>query len=95
MRPERTIFHQQQKEPPCPFCGTILNGIASDHGEMPSSGDFSVCLHCGEVLVFQVIRGEIGLRKPKPREAKEAGLNPFIRQARLNWLAVNRPPGHA
>lgn len=95
MKPRTTLFYKQEFEPTCPFCRTTLNGIASDHGEMPRSGDFSVCIHCGEILVFQVIAGEIGLRKPKPREAKEAACAPMIRQARLNWLSAHGPHGNA
>jgi hypothetical protein len=82
--------HKQQHEPPCPYCGTVLNGIAAtdDYQGLPHSGDFSVCLHCGELLVFTVIGGEIGLRKPKAREVKEARDYPVIQEAMLEFKAT-------
>lgn len=37
----------------CPNCKTRLNGAVSvGHDSAPKPGDFTVCSHCGEYLVF-------------------------------------------
>lgn len=37
----------------CPTCMKVLDRSApEDDGDGPSRGDMTVCLHCGEILVF-------------------------------------------
>lgn len=48
-----TITDTQMPECQCPHCGGILSGAASFEGHAPEPGDFSVCIYCTSVLVFQ------------------------------------------
>lgn len=89
MTPESVQYHLQQHTPHCPYCNHVLDGLTGvGHGQMPSAGDFSVCMCCGELLIFTVIGGEIGLRKPKARERKEARDDPVLQATLLNF----KPP---
>lgn len=47
----------------CPQCNYKLDGSMHVHGgksAMPEEGDFSVCVYCGQVLVYQ---SDLKLRK--------------------------------
>ena len=38
---------------PCPRCKTLLNGAVSLEGhDVPREGDASVCIACGELLMY-------------------------------------------
>lgn len=57
------------KEDHCPFCDykvTAATEALGDH--RPSSGDFSICLNCGAIAVFQ---DDLKLRRPTEKEARE------------------------
>jgi hypothetical protein len=38
---------------PCPKCGYLLDAASGlDHEESPTAGDFTLCLSCAAILVF-------------------------------------------
>jgi len=55
---------------PCPFCGKKLNQAASseDPDLVPCENDISICIKCGEVVIF---KADGSLRKPSQEEAAE------------------------
>ena len=81
---------------PCPTCGYKMDAASCPYsGETPSPGDPSVCLKCGELLVFS---DEMVPRRPTARELLNFQLNPVwpkiehtIRAVRtLNPLAFKK-----
>lgn len=53
----------------CPSCGSKLNGATDPVGDAtPSSGDITVCLYCGHILVFT---DDLRLRNPTDEEIHE------------------------
>jgi hypothetical protein len=54
----------------CPACDYRLDSATIFHGEdvLPEPRDFSVCLNCGQILVY---RGDLTLRKATRAEISE------------------------
>jgi hypothetical protein len=59
----------------CPFCAHELDAVTPGPGEdadaAPSPGDFSVCIQCSAVLVFD--GDPLALRAPTDAELQEVG----------------------
>jgi hypothetical protein len=67
MDPDITRFRKQ----PCPFCGIPLDAMAPPDGRptrAPESGDFSLCIGCGEPAVYRVTPLGAFLERPTPEE---------------------------
>lgn len=64
----------------CPTCGTGLDAAADIHDPdaLPSPGDPTLCLHCGDLLVFTPSRS---VRRPTVFERAELMALPEVRQA--------------
>lgn len=62
-------------EHPCPCCGYVIDRAANAQGEVqaPVKGDFSVCVGCAVILVFDECAGcgAMGVRLPVIEEAME------------------------
>lgn len=61
----------QHAESRCPQCNYKLDGSTHVHGEsasLPEPGDFSICLNCGQVLVYE---SACSLRKAAAKEIDE------------------------
>lgn len=54
----------------CPECNYTLTGATKVHGEeaMPEKGDSSVCINCGQVLIYEA---DLTLRKPTAAEISD------------------------
>lgn len=60
----------------CRKCGHPFHAATDPLGEhVPSEGNISVCVECGELSVFNADRT---LREPTPEEARYASLQPKI-----------------
>jgi hypothetical protein len=54
----------------CPYCDYLTDGASDPTGKYtPKPGDFSICLACAQLLVFD---SGLKLRKPSPAEEKTA-----------------------
>lgn len=55
----------------CPFCGDkkLNRSTPVTNDEAPVPGDFTVCIKCGELLVFDL---DLRLRKPTEDEKQRA-----------------------
>ena len=54
----------------CPYCHTLLDATAGiGNAEMPVAGDFTVCIGCGQILVFD---DALCVAKPRPGQFEEA-----------------------
>lgn len=65
----------------CPKCGAKLDmafGVRTDL--KPSSGDFSLCIKCGELLVFG---NDLELRLPTEQEKSKGGMNSDVLAAQI------------
>lgn len=54
----------------CPHCGALINRASEAYGDIarPEPGDFSVCLYCARVCVFE---SGLLLRQPTAAEERE------------------------
>ena len=67
----------------CPYCGHPLDAASSrDPQARPSPGDETLCIECGEWLVFG---DELRLRKPSDDELVKIGLDPDAQLVRRAW----------
>jgi hypothetical protein len=65
----------------CAHCGYKIDRAANTvRNEKPHPGDFTICMACAKVLVFNE---DLKLRKPSPEETERANKNPWITQVRL------------
>lgn len=73
----------------CPFCAHELDTAAAiDDRHTPAPGDLTLCINCGEWLVF----GEgMSLQKPTDEEYVEIAANPGTDLVRRAWLSVHKP----
>lgn len=72
----------------CPNCFRATSHATDPTGDNePHHGDFSICMPCGEWMVFDLRRGQRNtLRKPTPRERLEIESNPDCQLLRKRWL---------
>lgn len=54
----------------CPACGTLLDAASGVRGEdiIPGPGDLSVCIRCGQMLIFNQ---RLRLRKATEKDLEE------------------------
>lgn len=66
----------------CPVCQTKLDCCShpSDDTVLPVQGDLTICLYCGEILMFDV---DMNLKSPTPEEIVEADLLELSRAQRI------------
>jgi len=64
----------------CPFCGHKhdFHDNIFDSETTPQKGDYSICIECGEVLIFDDNKGHT--RKPTEPELKEALQNNQVKK---------------
>ena len=70
---------------PCPFCGKPLDAASPTEGSndrQPSDGDLSMCIYCGEWIVFNA---DLTFRKPNDEEYEEVARDPQLRWLRNAW----------
>jgi DNA-directed RNA polymerase subunit RPC12/RpoP len=83
---------------PCYRCGKELDA-ASDtvqQGNVPEEGDYSMCLYCGALAVFENSETGLVLRRPTYEEFKEIAQDPDVRkaiQARMLTFGNRDKPG--
>lgn len=72
----------------CPYCGWEYDAAKSVTEEevLPSEGDYSLCIRCGEIGIFE----EGIIRKPSRREAKEMFKDKEIAIAKRAWANVQK-----
>jgi len=56
----------------CPYCGHKFNRASNPEGQVPTPGDYSVCIECSEILVFD---DDLLLRKPTDKELEDVPLD--------------------
>lgn len=68
----------------CPTCDYKLDGATVAHGEdtLPSEGDASVCLNCGQVLVYQA---DLTVRKATATDVRK-----IMEEAPHAWETVEK-----
>ena len=65
----------------CPTCGyTFTKATGVGHDEGPSKGDYTLCISCGELLVFKKNRT---VRKANLAEKMHSLFHPEILEAQL------------
>lgn len=71
----------------CPACGYLMDAATPVDGgkDGPTPGDFSVCLNCGEMLVYEA---GLKLRKLSPQDDVSPDNLAELRRARR--LIINR-----
>ena len=67
----------------CPQCRYKLTGATIAHGEeyLPTEGDASICLNCGQLLIY---KSDLTLRRPRVEELRE-----LIRDAAA-WATIEK-----
>lgn len=67
---------QKITESKCLKCGKLLDGCSAVENEAkPKKGDFSICIKCGNIAVFD---NDLKLRKPTKKEHEEISANETI-----------------
>lgn len=72
----------------CPICHGTLSGATPTRdmlGPAPEPGDFSLCIYCGNWLVFT---DTLDLRLPTDGEALAIGTDPHMIGMYQAWLAT-------
>lgn len=64
----------------CPECGYLMDAHSAigEEDATPSAGDFSVCIACGALCVYQPILGSLALRRPTPEEHESGMESPTL-----------------
>jgi hypothetical protein len=70
----------------CPFCGHHFNRASNvvDDGLIPTEGDISICLECGEPGIYTA---DLHMRKPTPAEQIELATDEEYLMHRDLWRA--------
>lgn len=67
----------------CLHCGYLLNKTANPFSDaLPAEGDFTMCVGCGNFLVFGK---DLKLRLPSSLEASEIEASPNARELKKAW----------
>lgn len=76
-------------ETSCPYCKAKIDSAspARNDESTPDPGDCTMCLYCGEWLVFE---DGLTLRIPTDDELVEIGLDPDCRRTRAAWVLISR-----
>lgn len=72
--------HRVPGAPHCPHCGARLDGAAG-HGQEPESGNWSLCMYCHTMAVYEQTAFGLTLRKPTLGELEEMMADPDVRAA--------------
>lgn len=76
---------QPMKPDQCPKCKATFTHAATSDGSRPRAGDFTICLRCADILVWDITGqwsmnaieyGVMTLRAPTPEEWREVLANP-------------------
>lgn len=70
----------------CCECGTHITGASSSDGSKPSQGDFTLCIKCGSLNVFDA---DLTLRAPTDDEIIESATMSDLQDLRRKILEVN------
>lgn len=64
----------------CPSCGYEMDAHSAvgHHDAVPGTGDWSVCLACGQLLIYRRVFGKLSLRLPTDVELQEALQDPVV-----------------
>lgn len=94
MRRRRETGPKRLPKTSCPACGYVMDDATAADGSnvWPEPGDFSLCLRCGEVLVYN---GQMTVRRATNAEINE--LEPAHRAELISYsqLIVREDPlGH-
>jgi hypothetical protein len=88
--------HRIKSNPGCPSCKAVLSAATNvaGNGSGPSDGDFSVCVYCGQLLVFRVSpRGRVSIAKLEDEDLPQDGTREVLlhlRQEVLHRLRIKR-----
>lgn len=64
----------------CVECKSKINHVSDNTaGSRPNPDDFTICIYCDHLMVFNP---DLTLREPTLEEAKEAGQNGGVQEAR-------------
>lgn len=84
--------HRVPGAPSCPNCGAKLDG-AGGHSEEPESGNWSLCIYCHTMAVYEQTAFGLTLRKPTAAELAEMMADPNVRAAMTRLAQFNTGPG--
>jgi hypothetical protein len=76
----------------CWNCGAEHDAIKNVHNDeliVPSDGDLSFCMECGELSIFDVQFPD-RIRKPSPKENDEIAADNDIARLKLAWVATKK-----
>ena len=85
---EPQSFHMEPT--PCYGCGKVNDAVTDpDQERSPRPGDYSMCLHCGALGVYEgAPSGLMTVRRPTYQEFKEIAKDPDIRKMVLTRAMV-------
>jgi hypothetical protein len=70
----------------CPWCGHLFDRTSNTEGDQePSEGDFTVCISCAKISVFNADRT---VRKPTTAERAQMLKLPWLMQVQLGIIHV-------
>lgn len=76
---------------PCPACGyrtQAASGVGTDGPIQPKAGDASICLQCGQLLLFELDMVGLRLRLPTVLELVDLRQDPNVEQLLEAWVSV-------
>jgi len=62
-------------EDKCLACSKVLDAASSNYNEGPREGDYTICINCGHVMVFDA---NLKLRPPNDAEILDIAADPEI-----------------
>lgn len=74
-----------EKHTQCPWCFVHHEMATGIDAEIPTEGDRTLCIRCGEISVFDR-KAWGGLRKPSAAECEEMAHDPRIFDVRRAWF---------
>ena len=87
------IAHEPQ---PCLGCGKFVDAATGVFGaRTPESGDVTVCLYCGHLMVFREFRGRLQLLDNPTDKESHAIAGAIITEMKARQTAKIRELGHA
>lgn len=79
------MMNTRKRDNVCPYCGKVCDLVSTPvHGRGPREGDFTVCVDCGTLGIFDS-SATGGLRLLNEEEAAEASQHPLL-QAMMSAL---------
>lgn len=74
----------------CWNCGRVHDG-ATAPGEpeaTPGPGDFSLCIYCGAIAIYDTVNSIFGLRQPTAEETRKILQNKGVQELLKVWRKV-------